>query len=354
LPHRRQTIGGETIMSTTMQLTTSQFTNAISRHIDESKPDPLAKSQIENLYVNWKQQQQQQQQLLDCVDDCGDSSANKTSMCGTLILSSEYISVSIHVLCHWKKINHQRSDGEYDEKSCDARNNNSNGDVVIATTKQFQEELFIKLTASATESTVRSTTSEDTTKQQQDRKDRRGSKKLHTEMLKRLRSDYYIRQLLFVDDDDGALPILLCEALIQQNLRSEDSISGGNNSSSDDIHELEERVNVEEGTLQGIKNAIFSKSEDNLDVLDLLLNMPYLPRSSSAAASNEWPSKLADRAYLRLLEDGMIDACEKEGEDDLLDDLNISDANHYQQRTAGKPGEEGKKNRNASSKRMRK
>ena len=330
-----------------MQLTISQFTNAISRHIDESKPDPLAKSQIESLYVNWKQQQQLQ---LDCVDaDCGDSSAtNKTSMCGTLTLSSEYISVSIHVLCCWKKSNHQRSDGgEHDTKSCDARNNNSDGgDVVVATTKQFQEELFIKLTASATESTVQSTTSEDATKKQ-DRKDRKGSKKLRTEMLKRLRSDHYIRQL-FVDE--GAT---LCEALIQQNLRSGDSRSGGNNSSSDNIEELEERVNVEEGTLQGIKNAIFSKSEDNLDVLDLLLNMPYLPRSSSAA-SNEWPSKLADRAYLRLLEDELFDACEKEGEDDLLDDLNISDANHYQQRTAGKQlGEEGKKHRKAPSKRMR-
>ncbi len=351
-------------MSTTMQLlATSQFTNALSRHIDESKPDPLAKSQIESLCVNWKQEQQHQ--LLDCTDDCGgDSSAtNETSICGTLILSSEYISVSIRVLCYWKKSNHQRSDGENDEKSCDARNNNSDGDVVVATTKQFQEELFIKLTASATESTVRSTTSEDATKQ--DRKDRRGSKKLRTEMLKRLRSDHYIRQL-FVDD--GALPIL-CEALIQQNLRSGDSISGGNNSS-DNIDELEERVNVEEGTLQGIKNAIFSKSEDNLDVLDLLLNMPYLPRSSSSAAlascnnndqgeavvvvSNEWPSKLADRAYLRLLEEGMFDACEKEGEDDLLDDLTISDANHYQLKAGGKLGEEGKKNRNASSKRMRK
>ena len=50
----------------------------------------------------------------------------------------------------------------------------------------------------------------------------------------------------------------------------------------------------------------------------------------------------------------MFDACEKEGEDDLLDDLNISDdANHYQRTAGGKLGEEGKKHRNATSKRMR-
>jgi len=36
---------------------------------------------------------------------------------------------------------------------------------------------------------------------------------------------------------------------------------------------------------------------------------------------------LGDRAYLRLLEDAMFDACEKEGEDEILDDLNISCGN---------------------------
>ena len=315
----------------TMQLTTSQFTNALSRHIDESKPDPLAKCQLESLCLNWEQGQ------LDGADDSGDS-ATKTSLCGTLTLSSEYISVSIHVLCYWKKTNQS---GENDERSCDAISN-CDGEA-----KQFQEELFIKLTASATER-VGST---DTSKQ--DRKDRKASKKLRAEMLKRLRSDHYIRQL-FVDDkaNDDCAP--LCEALIQQNLSSGDR-SGGNS----DIDELEERVNVEEGTLQGIKNAIFSKSEDNLDVLELLLNMPYLPRSLAASSNNdkeeavskEWPSKLADRAYLRLLEDAMFDACEKEGEDELLDDLNISEANHYQ-RKAANPGEGGN-SRNESSKRMR-
>ena len=318
----------------TMQLTTSQFTDAFARHIDESKPDPLAKSQLESICVNWEQEQ------LDGVNDDSRDSATKTSLCGTLTLSSEYISVSIHALCHWKKT---KQSGENDERSCDAI---SECDGVA---KQFQEELFIKLTASATESTAGS---KDANKQ--DRKDRKASKKLRTEMLKRLRSDHYIKQV-FLDDkaNDDCAP--LCEALIQQNLRSGDRSGGGNV----DIDELEERVNVEEGTLQGIKNAIFSKSEDNLDVLELLLNMPYLPRSSAASSNNdkgeavstEWPSKLADRAYLRLLEDAMFDACEKEGEDELLDDLNISEANHYQ-RKAAKPGRE-EKSRNESSKRMR-
>ena len=93
-------------------------------------------------------------------------------------------------------------------------------------------------------------------------------------MLKRLRSDHYI-QCLFTDKKANSDCVLLCEALIQQNVCSGDVTRGTTN-----IDELEERVNVEEGTLQGIKNAIFSKSEDNLDVLEVLLNMPYVARSS--------------------------------------------------------------------------
>ena len=33
--------------------------------------------------------------------------------------------------------------------------------------------------------------------------------------------------------------------------------------------------------------------------------------------------ELAQRVYLRLLEDAMFDLCKREGEDKLLDDLNI-------------------------------
>ena len=129
--------------------------------------------------------------------------------------------------------------------------------------------------------------------------------------------------------------------------------------------ELEERVNVDERVLDGIRTAIYSHAEDNLDILELLLNMPYLPRSSGGGGAlilpqsndakgrggehegediNDIPpsassssttsdeadtimiiiNELAQRAYLRLLEDAMFDACEKEGEDELLDDLTIT------------------------------
>ena len=85
---------------------------------------------------------------------------------------------------------------------------------------------------------------------------------------------------------------------------------------------------------------MFGHSEDNLDVLEIVLNMPYLPRGSFSsggggeegadptvvldATTSSALCELAQRAYLRLLEDAMFDACEREGEDELLDDLNIS------------------------------
>jgi hypothetical protein len=328
-----------------LQLTTSQFNDALARHIDASKPDPLARSQIESLHINWEQKEQ----ILDGVDDDsrGGAGTKTSSLRGTLTLSSEYISVSIHVQYHWKKKANNES-GQNEELSCDLNNKSDDSDGVdVAAAKQFQEEFDIKLTASARESTVGSKDAHE----QQDRKDRKASKKRRTEMLKRVRSDHYIRRL-FVDDKantDCVEGAPLCEALIQQNLRSGVRSAG----SANDIDELEERVNVEEGTLQGIKNAIFSQSEDNLDVLEILLNMPYLPRLSSSASSNndkgdaisnQWPSKLADRAYLRLLEDAMFDACEKEGEDELLDDLNISEA---------RSGKEGSVRDEASKKKMR-
>ena len=75
-------------------------------------------------------------------------------------------------------------------------------------------------------------------------------------------------------------------------------------------------------------------------MFDLLLSMPYLPRSSgrdgpldsavpntiqgSESGTSKVHDMLGDRTYLRLLEDAMFDACEKEGEDEILDDLNIS------------------------------
>ena len=328
-----------------MLLTTSQFTHALNRQLEESKPDLLAKKQIESLCIKWDQN------LRDGDVDSSGAAGKKTgdsdflSLHGTLDLSSDYISISINVNCQWSSY----AQGVPNHGKCSPRDDCDNTD----TTKQFQEEFFIRLTASASESKV---TSNDTT-HTHDRKERKATKKLRTEMIKRLRADHYIKKL-FVDEKANADPVEyvpLCEALIQRNLGG----SGGKSADINDIHELEERVHVQEETLQGIKNSLFSQTEDNLDVLELILNMPYLPRSPSKLSDSgktesslkEWHRGIAERAYLRLLEDAMFDACEKEGEDEILDDLNISGVDNDQSINAESCSEMSR--RYASSKRTR-
>ena len=310
-----------------MKLSSSQFVDAIARHLDGSKPDPLVKGQINSLHVNWEEHASSGSS--GDSDDAADTSSSNyltSSFRGTLTLSSEYISIAIHVTCYWKK---KLPDGQQQKQS--VKNTDGDGDDVISEAKIFQEEFYIKMNACA---------------RCCEHKELK-SKKLRAGMMSRLQSDHYIKRL-FHGDTEGAT---LCEALIQQNLQTD---RNGN--------ELEERVNVEEGTLQGIKNAIFSQCEDNLDVLELLLNMPYLPRSSSSSSSldddketmsNQWQCKLADRAYLRLLEDAMFDACEKEGEDELLDDLKLSGDQHYVAKKGGKEGS-GVRKGGSNAKKIRK
>lgn len=111
-------------------------------------------------------------------------------------------------------------------------------------------------------------------------------------MAARLAKDYYVRQLLLPEKEE----MLVAEATIRR-------------ASS----ELEERYRSSEEGLEALRLSLFSHSECNTSVLQFLLDMPWMPRTV-----------LANRARLRLLEDAMVDACEKEGEDDLLEDLNIS------------------------------
>ena len=271
------------------RLTTVQFEDAISRYLDTSKPDPLVKKQIEQLKLSWEQ-----------VDtDVVDNTPHHWGTYGTLTISSEYISIAIHVKC-----------------SCNVKNVKDTEQEDRDSDTQFEELYFQLKTAGTLLTEVKEVDGEEKLSS----KDRRAKSKLHAGIIKRLQSDKLIRNLL---EDEGKV---LCEAVIQQSTNS--------------TNQLEERVNVNEDVLSGIKNAIFSHVEDNLDVFDLLLSMPYLPRSSerdglddsavpntiqgSEPSTSKVCGMLGDRAYLRLLEDAMFDACEKEGEDEILDDLNIS------------------------------
>ena len=117
--------------------------------------------------------------------------------------------------------------------------------------------------------------------------------KIRAEMTKRLQDDDYIKPLL-----DSRHGLALCEAHIYW-IPNKDH--------------LEERVRVDQQVAEGVRRSIYSQSSSTLALIELLTCLPYLPLDNI----------LAQRAKLRLLEDAMVDACEEEGENDLLDELTL-------------------------------
>jgi hypothetical protein len=143
------------------------------------------------------------------------------------------------------------------------------------------------------------------------KKNDKAQDKIRTKMMARLREDSYISKHLLLlpqqKDDGKTPPVLWAQANIQV-----------------DATDLEERVHVSEDVSEAIKRAVWSSAETPLDVIELVLNLPCLPTTTTDKSHIMTTTPLANRAKLRLLEDAMVDACEKEGEDDLIEDLKIS------------------------------
>ena len=133
------------------------------------------------------------------------------------------------------------------------------------------------------------------------------SEKIRTKIMKRLLEDDYVKPLL--ESQEG---ILLCEGHVH---------------SIDD--QLEERVLVDEIAVEGVRRSVYSHADDNLSVMELLVDLPYIPHNNF----------LAHRLKLRILEECLVDACLEEEENELLDELSIrqqqqddkdGDTKHYQ------------------------
>lgn len=314
-------------------LTSKQFDDALLGYIDESKPDSLLKKQMMSLGLEWKQKKRDDavntdqkimvgEEATTNKDHVGGNPASR-EIAGTLTLSSEYISIFVHVICQW------RIQDDVNNTDDSASNN---GQLTTDATKMkrpldersgcFQNEFYFRLGVSA--KTNKSGTNADDEKiQTTNGKNRSMDRKLRSGMIERLCTDQWIRQILVADDADEFIDgKLVCEALIQQN---ETNTAEGHT-------KCEQRVNANSGSIEGTRNSILSHCEDNLDMLEFLLNMPYLPRDGAlldtmdfAAKEKEILKTLARRAYLRILEDAMFDACENEGQDDMVDDLNLCD-----------------------------
>ena len=125
--------------------------------------------------------------------------------------------------------------------------------------------------------------------------------KIRSKMVPRLREDAYISKLF------GNEPVPLAQAKIRV-----------------DTTDLEERVDVSEDICEGCRRAVWSSAESPLEVVEVLLQFPSLPTTIHDGPMDGASTHLANRAKLRLLEDAMLDACEQEGDGDIINDLKIS------------------------------
>ena len=299
------------------------FEAALASHVDESKPDPLARRQIENLVLQWGPSSSSTQQEHG-QEESSREAEEIQEVCGTLALFGEYMSVSISSTCVWRWKPCGQSDDICARASISFRLMTSAKFIPQSQHKRLQKERLQR-----TKDKEKTDDNDSGKSPKVDRKEQRAQTKIRAGMIDRLKNDFYIKRLL---DLDGGSPISsdgksdneqvqlqrrICEAEIKQSFDSEGTVK-----------ELEERVDVSEDALEGIRRAVLSHLDENTSVLDLLLAFPYLintqPETRKVGEGNAIPLQLGHRAILRLLEDACIDACEKEGEDELLDELNIS------------------------------
>ena len=299
---------------------TEDFEAALVSHVDESKPDPLARRQLENLVLQWEPLSQQEQ-----TGESGGDPEEIQEVCGTLTLFGEYMSVSINSSCLWKWQPCRLSDNSCAHATLSFR--------LVASAKfipQSQQKRFQKERLQRTKDAEKTADKDSSSSPKIGRKEQRAQTKIRAGMIDRLKNDFYIKRLLDLDggsstvsggkfgDEQVELQHRVCEAEIKESFTVDGTVK-----------ELEERVDVSEDALEGIRRAVLSQLDDNTSVLDLLLAFPYLintqPETRNDGKGNAITLQLGNRAILRLLEDACIDACEKEGEDELLEDLSLKD-----------------------------
>jgi hypothetical protein len=224
---------GKTETASRISLDQSAFEQSVARYLDEYKPDPLVKRQLEGWSLEW-------------TDGCPVETQELLDFSPTHVVSGslrirggyDFLSVTLQMACWWS-----------------------------------EDKLFFRVCASAA-------FDDDNTKE---------NSKTARQLKLRLQKDDYVSKLTTLQ------PVEVCVARIHQS-----------------PNDLEERVDCQEDIGEGIRRAVFSAADSALDVFEILLNFPSLP-----------VNKLASRAKLRLLEDAMCNACEQEGEDELVSDLEL-------------------------------
>ena len=291
-------------------LQTEAFVEALHGYIDQEKPDQLQKRQMEGWKMVWRQQQQPQSQTASAAatttkitEEVGFEPTH--AVAGTLEWAGDHVVLTLTSRCYWCSGNNGKDDDDDD-------------------TKEEDGSLFFQCLVSARFVEI---SNNDTSKTEA---------KIRTQMRERLQRDDYIAKLLPQRSSKNRKEASSVAPLQQQavELCQASVTSNGSN-------HLEERVYCNEAAAEAVRRALYSTSNNGpIDVFELVCSLPLLPISTSTntTASIGTTTKLANRAKLRLLEDAMYDACENEGEEELVQELRLSGARSS---TAGDVAVEG-------------
>ena len=311
--------------SNRVPLTTALFEQARERYLDEVKPDPLAKRQIQALSLNWSDLTRTPAVTATTTEAAGKDTevptiegystsastnpTNRSIIEGTLEIGGEYLVATIKAVCNWTT------------NPNDPTGKSGSLQFSLSARCRFWTKSELKRQQQGDGNAMEGTNSIDEDKKEA-KKNAKAMEKIRAKMIPRLTKDSYISKLLSEacdigkqssTADDAETYRVLAEATIRQDHHQQDQ--------QNHLQQLEERVDVTDNTAEGLRRAIFSSFEGTLDVIELLLYFPYLPKTTNAPKMTTTP--LADRASLRLLEDAMFDACEREGEDEIIEDLSL-------------------------------
>eukprot|EP00979_Chaetoceros_neogracilis_P017409 scaffold10218_cov240-Chaetoceros_neogracile.AAC.6 len=299
-------------------LSSEVFLQHYDQFLQEQKPDPLLLKQLQSLQIEWNDGLP-----FHATDPIEHGATTNTttnaSTNGILTIVGEYTAVALQASCQWTV--------DVTSGMCKMHFQLHIQASASATTKEDGLALALKQNINATMT----------------KKEERLQDEVRRRIMARLQSDPYIRRINNVKEK-----VLLCDALIQFKLKLKHPIDVSIVDEQGDItnsatmipsfstactamDELEERVYVSEDSLEGLRRCMFSHMESPIFAMELLLAMPYLPQrhgSKSMVMDEErmdekFRGMLSERVILRVLEDVMVDECEREGEDDLLSDLNI-------------------------------
>ena len=258
--------------TTDPMLATDLFYSAVKEYIDYNKPDPIARRQLESWRMIWSKSDVRQETVEKESDSKPVDWSPKKCIRGVLEIQGDYIIVKLGMECFW-------SDGDVTDT------NGTEEDGRLSYTCRLISGRFI------------------------DKKDgeEKSERKIRKKMISRLRQDSYITKLFKLGEGTSSTELCLAQAKIYVNASK---------------FELEERVDVSEVAAETLRRALWSSTSTSIDIVEVILALPSLPCQSTAKVSTT--TRLANRAKLRLLEDAMLDECEKEGDDEIIEDLTIS------------------------------